>query len=607
MEARALSRDRTAGAIALVLALVVLFYIVSPFLPGMALWGTNLLRFLPAAAWVVVALAALAVVPGVATRGVPAARALGGLIARRPVLASCTFGGAAALLVLAFPDNARFVGDFLMRQGTVETAASPNLLFPQALPLDVALHYRIPRALSASHLLEANAYGRALGALEAFALGALAVAFVRALALEGSAACAAACAVLFTGALGLLTGYSKAFSELVLLTVAVGAFGVRTAREGRGVPGLLLAGALGLALHRSALALLPAIGVALLLAARDAKARARLRAPAVLVGYAALAVALGLFLPAIVRTATGFDMTQHFASEDVARQGGLLAAAFGAQRLLDLANALVFLTPLAPLVVLAAVPGRPRDGRVSLVLGVLFLSWCGVALAIFPAQGTFRDWDVFAAWGMATAALAAWGIGRAIALERSRGWLAVTTSLTCLCLTVLGLWVSRDRDRGWARVEAFIAGPPARTAVERTKTWDYLGASWYKARRYGDAERAYARAAETSRSQRMYLQWAMAAQNAGHLAESQRVFRELAGFAPGTGAAWQGLGSVSWQIGDYAEAARAARRLADLSPGDPEIQGRAQYVEGFYRAWKDSVEGRSITGPFSRLRGAATR
>jgi len=580
----------------LAIALVPLATVIAPFLPGMGPWGVNGLRFLPTAAWLLALAAVLALLPGASARGVPAARALGNPIARRPVLAGLLLGSVLALLVLAFPDRTRFVGDFLLRQGTVEEAIRPAVLFPQALPLDVFLHYRIPVALASAHLLEAGAYGRVLGALEAFVLGALAVAFARALVLEGPAACAAACAVAFTGALGLMTGYSKAFSELALATLAVAAFGPRVAREGRGVVGLALTTALALALHRSAVALLPAAVVALALAARDPKLRPRLVRPAALAGYAALALALILFLPTIVRTATGFDVTQHFASEDVTRQGGLLAAAFGGQRLADLLNLFVFLTPLAPLVLFAAMAGALRE-RAAAVLIALFGAWFGVAFLVFPAQGVFRDWDVFAASGVATAALAAWVLARAIAGAKDRAPLAVSVSVACIALAVLGVWLPRDRARGWSRVGAFVAGPPARTAVERAKTWDYLGGSWYQAGRYADAARAFGHAAETSRSQRIYLQWAMAARDAGDAAGAQRVLEDLLVFAPGTGKAWQMLGSIAWQRGDYATSANAARGIAKLAPGDAAVVEQTRYVVRFYEAWKDSVEGRSAVGP----------
>jgi len=68
-------------------------------------------------------------------------------------------------------------------------------------------------------------------------------------------------------------------------------------------------------------------------------------------------------------------------------------------------------------------------------------------------------------------------------------------------------------------------------------------------------------------------------------------------FAPGTGKAWQMLGSIAWQRGDYATSANAARGIAKLAPGDAAVVEQTRYVVRFYEAWKDSVEGRSALGP----------
>jgi len=547
----------------------------------MAAWGVNALRHLEPAFWAVPALAMLALAfPRYVE---PAARAFGDLSARRPALAAGLLGLATALLVLALPDRAHFVGDFLLRQGTVELAVAPGVLFPQAMPLDVLLHYRIPLALSDAHLLDAAGYGRTLGALEAFALGGLAVLLARAFGLSGVGACALACAAAWSGALGLLSGYSKAFSEMALLAVAVAAFGTRVAREGRGVAGLLVACALGLALHRSGPAFLPAAALALALAFADPRTRPRLAAKGALVGYAALAVALAIFLPMIVRTATSFDMAQHFASEDVRRAGGLPAAAVRPARLLDLLNLAVFFTPLLPLLLVLLPKAGAREVRVVLAIA---LSWVALALVLFPAQGAFRDWDVFAPAGVALAILAG------TLATRARGeWLAAVPAL-CLAGALLVLGSAHDREGTWRRAEAFMTGPPERTPVERAKTWDYLGSSWFRARRYADAARAFGREAETSRSQRVYLQWALAANEAQDYALAQRVLEELVAFAPGTALAWQQLGALAWQRGDYETAVRAARALAELAPGNAALQRNVRDVEGFYQAWRDSVNAR---------------
>ena len=137
-----------------------------------------------------------------------------------------------------------------------------------------------------------------------------------------------------------------------------------------------------------------------------------------------------------------------------------------------------------------------------------------------------------------------------------------------------------------------LDGPPARTPVERAKTWDYLASSWFLAGHFADATRAFGHAAETSRSQRIYLSWAVAAHEAQDYAQEQKVLEDLVAFAPQTAIAWQRLGSMSWQNGDYATAARAARELVRLAPADAELRRNAEYVERYYAAWRDSIAAR---------------
>jgi hypothetical protein len=175
----------------------------------------------------------------------------------------------AALLVGLLPDRTRFVGDFLVRQGTVEYAVAPARVWPQALPLDAWLHYRLPLWLTAHHWTDANGAARALGMLEVAALATLAIRFARRLELRRDAAFAAGCVVFFGGALGLFTGYGKAFVELAVLTAWIGVAGLSLVRVGRGRVELAIAFTIALLLHRSALGFLPALLAAWMLAARD--------------------------------------------------------------------------------------------------------------------------------------------------------------------------------------------------------------------------------------------------------------------------------------------------------------------------------------------------
>src|SRR5512137_1167000 len=108
-------------------------------------WGLNLQRFLaPGWAWAPWAVAALALVPPLARRAEPPFARAGNAIGRGSVLALAAAFAIAVLLVLFLPDRVRFVGDFLLRQGTIEENGPPAKLFPQALPLDVILHVDLP-------------------------------------------------------------------------------------------------------------------------------------------------------------------------------------------------------------------------------------------------------------------------------------------------------------------------------------------------------------------------------------------------------------------------------------------------------------------------------
>src|SRR6267378_278905 len=201
---------------------------------------------LPLMAWAPWALAAASLTPFAAKRLDPPFTRLGDALGRGSLPVVATLVVLVALLAWASPDNTRFVGDFLLRQGTVEMAGKPGLLFPQALPLDVLLHYRLPTVFQDYHLLSANSSARLLGVLNAALLAWFAARLTRALGLTGAAALAGWSISVFGGFLGMFTGYSKSLAELAMLAAAIAAFGVSLAREGRGALGLSIAFAVSL-------------------------------------------------------------------------------------------------------------------------------------------------------------------------------------------------------------------------------------------------------------------------------------------------------------------------------------------------------------------------
>lgn len=548
------------------------------FVPGMWVWGLNLHRFLaPALAWLPWAAAAAALAPPVARRLEPPLARLGDAIARGAAPAMLAIAAAAALLVGFLPDRVRFVGDFLIRQGTVEEAILPGRVWPQALPLDVLLHYTLPLAISNAGVTDANGVGRLLGAIEAALLALAACAFARALALRGSAALAVAAVAFCGGVLGLFTGYSKAFAELVVLTAAAAAFGIAAIRSGSGLLPLGLVVAIGLVLHRSALGLVPAAALAwvLWLRAHGGGGKWRRRGP--LVALAIPMAALAVMLPRIVNIALRWDPT-HFASAEIMAQGGIWKAAFAGSRPADLLSLVLMLSPLAVLAPALALAGARPRGRETLFLLLLALPFVAVAPFLHPVGGLFRDWDDFAATGaalsMLTAALVAETLRRA-----ARPWLAVAVTLAVAAPALQWLAHHTDADRGIARALAGVREPPARAGSERASIWDYLGMRNYQLERWRDSANAFRHATETAPSPRMFLQLALTETMAGDLEAAREAYHRQLEKEPDSYAGWIGLAAVTSRIPDFAECRRALNRVLEIQPGDPEATRQLRILD----------------------------
>ena len=610
---------RAAWALWAVAALLVAARAALAFVPTMHLWSLNHQRFLGLAwAWLPWGLAALALLPAIARRALPALEWPGNRIARGDWPAWLAAMALAAALVGLLPDRVRFVGDFLLRQGTVEEAEKPSVIFPQALPFDVLLHYRLPLMLERAGLTDANGAARLLGAIEAALFAALAFAVARALRRRGASAATTVALVFFCGALGMMTGYSKAFSELVLVTAAVAASGLEALRgepRGRALLPLGIAVALGVMLHRSALSLVPALVVAWLLWWRAAGARAW-RRPAALAGIAIPLVAIGVMAPRIIADVRRWD-TVHFEPAEVAQAGGPLRAALAGGRALDLLNLLMVLAPLSLAIPAAALllsggrgdampaaPGAaprpaPSGSGAAAFLLALALPWVLAAPFIHPAQGLFRDWDDFAAAGTAVAIVSAWVASEAIARAPRQAWIGVGLVLAAAAASLQWLAVYADAERGVQRVRAFVTEPPRRTPAERAKTWDYLGITAYRHERWAEAAAAFANAAETGPSYRILIQWAMSQTNAGDLKGAETTYQSLLALHPDAALGWLGLGAVASRLADattpgaqrgayVAESRHAARQLLALQPGNADGIGLLQYLDRTYGAAADS-------------------
>ena len=577
---------RAALALWAALALLVLARAALTFVPNMYGWSLNLQRFLsPWWAWVPWALAALALVPPLARRAEPAFRRAGEAIARGSWVATLVAFVCAALLVLALPDQVRFVGDFQLRQGAIDEAGPASVIFPQAMPLDAFLHVDLPTRLMGAGRLDVNWAPRALGALEAGLLALLALAFARALALRGTGALAVAAAVFFGGYLGLYTGYSKVNGEMVLLAVAVATFGLRAACDPsaagsrRGLLALGVTLALGAFLHRSVVGFVPAVllAFALALSARPAA----LREPAIWVAAGLPVLAFALTLGRIVGTLTHFDPGMHLASPEVRAHGGLLASMFAGTRAVDLPNVVVLLAPLAPVLLLVSLAwGRrlPR-GREAALLITLAVPFVGLLLLVHPWQGAFRDYDTLSEAGITIALLAAWLAGETLRRAPSFAWVGLAVALAAAAPSVQWIAHQTDVDRGLARVAALMNEPPARGPEERGKTWDYVGVRNFNRERWDASAAAFARAAETQPSMRVLVQWGMAETMLGDLRAAQQLYLRAIARDSSSVTAWQGYGVVSLRLGELEPAHRAVLALLRRDPGNPESHAVLKEIE----------------------------
>lgn len=533
-------------------------------------WALDLQRFL--AAPVAAALWGAAAVPLVPALGRRLGRALGRALAplgRRAWTEGAAWGAGLAGLVAAFPDRVRFVGDFLLREGTLSASGVKiPAWYPQAMPLDLLVHDRLARPVMAALGLGANGYGRLLGVLEAGALGVVSTAFARAAGLRGAAATAATATLALGGALTLFTGYDKAFTEMFLLTVATGACAVRLVRTGRGLPLLALALALAIGFHRLGYGLLAGAAVAVALARR---AHPDALAGRALAAWLALPLATALALaPRVIHVFAVLDRMQ--LSPGPGEPHAWWAAALAGARPADLANVAVLYAPLAllvPAMAVAAGARRPRPEAVALV--ALALPFVAAAPLLHPGQGLFRDWDVFSPMGAGLALLAAWTVGRVLQGSRSLAWLALPVALGMGSHAIAWLAHSSDETRGLARVHALLDGPPARTGDELAKTWQFVGIHQARARRWRRSAAAYGHAAEYLPSPHILRQWAVAATEAGDLDGARDVYLRLLAAKPDDASSWLALAVLDQRRRDPGETLYAARRARRYLAGDAQL------------------------------------
>src|SRR5580765_1075560 len=572
------------------LAALLLLRALLAFVPWMGFWGLSVQRFLsPLAAWLPWTLAAAALAAPLARIALPSWQRWGETLRARTLLALTTAAVLAAALVWLLPDRVRWVGDSLLRLGGVKIERPPEVLSPQALPLDIWLHYQLPQMLVARHWLDPDAAVRSLGALEAGLLAALAGAF--ALALETSAAgrAAAMAAAFFGGALCLMTGESKAFAEVVLAVAATGALGLRALRGNRwALPALGGVIAVAALAHRQALGLIPAW----LLVCAVRLAMARRERSAVWPAWIALALPAAVLIPLagkLWRTLAGYDLPRNFLPAD----GGGLGPVFSATRLLDLASALLMLAPLCPLILLlwparktpgaARAPGAHEPGIEWIFLLVLAGPFLLAALLARPPQGLIRDWDGLGAAGAALSLLAAWLVARTLR-GGTRAWLAVPVSLVAATSALAWLLHFHDAPRAIARVEALLHEPPSRAPAERSRAWEFVAWHEFQREQWDAAAQAFDSASALGPSPRMLAQWAMAETMRKNYPQARALYQRAVERDSNLTVGWTGVAVAAIWYEDLADCERAARQLERLAPNDPKTMEILAYLAQARRA-----------------------
>jgi tetratricopeptide (TPR) repeat protein len=249
--------------------------------------------------------------------------------------------------------------------------------------------------------------------------------------------------------------------------------------------------------------------------------------------------------------------------------GGIVAAVFAPQHLLDLANLVLQLSPLAIAAPVLLVLDRSWRRREGLFLLALLAPYVAAMLIVHPYQGVFRDVDDFAAAGMALSLLTAWLTARALAAAPARAWLSAAIVLGVAAPAVQWMLLSADLERGLARVHAFATEAPRRSDLVIGQTWDFLGMRYIKLQRWSDGAGALEQAARYAPSSRILTQWAICEMRRGNTAAAHSLFERVLEKKPDDYFAWHELAATSLALGRLDRARHAASELLRLDPSDP--------------------------------------
>lgn len=560
------------------------------FAGTMVPWGLNVGRFLdPLVHWTFWALTAAALVPRVAASWLAGFDRAGDFVVRAPA-GPLAASAAAALAVFSFPDRTWFTGDFVQRLGAAWAPRVFDANFIAALPLDYLLHGVLGGLVSRAAGADAMFGFRVFGALEAAALAALAVFFARLRDDRGAVALMVVTVIVFGGHLVTFTGMGKPASAMCVLTAGMGILAVRVARDGTGLGWLGVAMAIALLLHRSAMVLLPMWIVTWGLGWRRSPPAARPAAIAVglILPLAAAAVMFGRIITVVTR----YDVSHHLLTAEVGRLGGPVAAAIHPFRLSELANFLIAMSPVLPLVpVVLAALGRSVLGAPSLRMPlILALGFVPVWVLIHPQQGVFRDWDVLAPAAVSLLLLVGSGLAELLTRAPRSRWLAVPVTVAVVVSALSWLIHFHDARRGLTRVEAYVKENRYIPDWAESWTWDFLTYRNMSQGRWREATDAAAQAARMAPHRRILLMWGISAARAGDHDQALRAYRQLRALRDDP-LGWIGLGGVALRGDDSLAVREALEKLARYEAGSAEAREIRRFLAYFPEVWPAPLPG----------------
>lgn len=541
---------------------------LAALLPGRWLWGLDLARDIGTGPAVVGLLLPLALhapaLARVTARLVPRS-------ARAQDALAVVLAGALAVFMLAHPDRSLFTGDASLRHGAFASVDQPEKFAVQAMRADLLLHHDLPKWASEHTPWNADQAGRAQGALLALLAALAGWRLAAALGAKGELAFAVAAIAACTGALALDNGYGKASVEVACLTGIAAVGVVRAARDGGGLGTVGACVALGIVLHRSALALLPAWLVAVVFTVRAGA----WKRPAAIAGALAPPVALAVVGHRLVQVMGSFDREHHLS-------GGLahtLGLALAPAHLVDVAHTLCLLVPLVLLLpLLAALPPR-APGRETVALAALALPPLALLLVVEPQQGLPRDWDVFAFAGVAVAAIVAWRVATVLGAEPRARWLAVPLAMSAAVPALQFAALQTDSTRTWARAESILIGPPARDPSERARGLSTMGMMHYGRGDYARALALFERSAEAAPNPRTYVEMGMALTMMDRPQDALARYRHAVSLNPDLVTGWRGIAAAASAVGDREAMRDAVHALERLEPGSDVLPDMRAWLE----------------------------